>query len=156
MSDLSRLGRIYQGEAARLLERYPNARAQGQLHSLDYMIVKDLARTYPTATGRELQRSMMEGSPHLHERKVGHIDDYTRRTVRKAWEDLGREPEPWMRAAGGRGGSQGRLDTGNGRGAATMLEDLLQEQGGPGRGQGTKDDEGRGRGGADRDGGLDR
>ncbi len=47
---LSRLGRIYQGEVTRLLERYPNARAQGQLHSRDYMIVKDLARTYPTST----------------------------------------------------------------------------------------------------------
>ncbi len=56
VSDLSRLGRIYQGEAARLLERYPNARAYKQLHSLDDMVVKDLARTYPTAAGRELER----------------------------------------------------------------------------------------------------
>jgi len=107
VSDLSRLGRIYQDEAARLLGRYPNARAQGQLHSLDYMIVKDLAHTYPTATGRELQRAMIEGSPHIHERKSWHIDDDTRQTVRKAWESLGREPEPWMRAEGGRGGIQG-------------------------------------------------
>ncbi len=30
------------------------------------MIVKDLAHTYPTATGRELQRATVEGSPHLH------------------------------------------------------------------------------------------
>ncbi len=60
--------------------------AQGQLHSIDYMIVKDLAHTYPTATGREVQRAMVEGSPHLHERKAWHIDDYTRRTVRTAWE----------------------------------------------------------------------
>jgi len=156
VSDLSRLGRIYQGEAARLSERYPNARAQGQLHSLDYMVVKDLAHTYPTATGRELQQAMVEGSPHIHERTSWHIDDYTRRTVRKAWESLGREPEPWMRAEGGHGGSQGRSDTGTGRGAATMLEDLLQEQGGPGRGQGTKGDEGHGRRGPDRDGGRDR
>ncbi len=81
--------------------------AQGQLHSIDYMIVKDLAHTYPTATGREVQRAMVEGSPHLHERKAWHIDDYTRRTVRKPWEGLGREPEPWMRAEGGRDGSQG-------------------------------------------------
>ncbi len=118
MSDLSRLGRIYQGEAARLLGRYPNARVQGQLHSLDYMIVKDLARTYPTATGRELQRAMIEGSPHLHERKSWHIDDDTRRTVRKAWESLGREPEPWMRTERGprrQSGPTGRWDwTGRG------------------------------------------
>jgi len=45
VSGLSRLGRIYQGEAARLLDTYPNARAQGQLHSLDDMIVKNLAHT---------------------------------------------------------------------------------------------------------------
>ncbi len=109
------------------------------------MVVTDLARTYPTATGRELQRAMIEGSLHIHERKSRPIDDDTRRTVRKAWEDLGQEPEPWMCAEGGCGGSQGRLDTGAGRGAATMLEDLLQEQGGPERGQGAKDNEGRDR-----------
>jgi len=136
--------------------RHPNARAQGQLHSLDDMIVKDLAHTYPTATGRELQRAVVEGSLHLHERTSWHLDDDTRRTVRKAWEDLGREPEPWMRAEGDRAGSQDRSDTGAGRGAATMLEDLLQEQGDPGRSQGVKDDEGRGRRGTDRDGGPDR
>jgi len=39
---------------------------------------------------------MVEGSPHLHERKAGHVDDYTRRTVRKAWEGLGRAPERAM------------------------------------------------------------
>ncbi len=59
--------------------RTPNARVQGQLHSIDDMIVKDLARTYPTAKGHEVQRAMVEGSPHLHERKAWHIDDYTRR-----------------------------------------------------------------------------
>ena len=131
---------------------------QGQFHSLDDMIVKDLAHTYPTATGRELQRAIIEGSPHVRERKSWHIEDYTRRTVRKAWESLGREPEPWMRAEGGRGGSQGQSDTGTGRGAATMLEDLLREQGQGrlGHGRNIKGDEGRGRGGPDRDGGLDR
>ncbi len=94
MSDLSRLGRAYQREAARLVDTYPNACAQGQLHSIDDMIVKDLAHTYPTATSRKVQQALVEGSPHLHERKAGHVDDDTRRTVRKAWEDLGREPEP--------------------------------------------------------------
>ena len=72
------------------------------------MIVKDLERTYPFATGREMQRAMVEGSPHLHERKSWHIADDIRRTVRMAWESLGREPEPWMRAEGDREGSQGR------------------------------------------------
>jgi len=151
VSDLSRLGRAYQREAARLMDKYPNARAQGKLHSLDYMIVKDLAHTYPTATGREVQRAMVEGSPHLHERKAWHIDDYTRRTVRKAWESLGREPELWMRAEKDRDGSQGRgvaaaalratFRTGEaGRNAATLFEALLQEGNlGQGRG-GNRDD----------------
>ena len=107
------------------------------------MIVMGLACMYPTATGRALQRAMVEGSPHLHERKAGHIDDYTRRTVRKAWEGLGREPEPWMRAEKDRDSSQGRgvaasalrstFRTGEaGRNAATLFEALLQEQGAPG------------------------
>jgi len=58
------------------------------------MIVMDLVRGPTAATGRELQQAVADGSPHLHERKAGHVDDDTRRTVRKAWEDLGREPEP--------------------------------------------------------------
>ena len=77
-----------------------NVRARGLLHSIDDMIVKDRARTYPMATGCEVRRAMVEGSPHIHERKAWHLDDYTRRTVRTAWEGLGREPEPWMRAEG--------------------------------------------------------
>ena len=146
VSDLSRLGRSYQREAARLLDKDPNARAQGQLHSIDDMIVTDLAHTYPTATGRALQQAMVEGSPHLHERKAGHVDDDTRRTVRTAWESLGREPEPWMRAEGGRGGSQGQGPGrggagGIGRTAATMLEALMQEQGHPGHGRGADRDD---------------
>jgi len=62
---------------------------------------------YPTATGREVQRAMVEGSSHLHERKAGHVDNDTRRTVRKAWESLGCEPEPWMRAGGGAAATRG-------------------------------------------------
>ncbi len=110
------------------------------------MIVKGLARTYPTATGCEVQRAMAEGSPYLHERKAGHVDDDTRRRVRKAWEGLGREPEPWMRAEKDRddsqGQSQGRSGTGTvGRTAATMLEALLQGQGTPRQGHGADRDD---------------
>ncbi len=72
------------------------------------MIVTDLARPYSTATVHELQQAMVEGSPHLHEHKASHVDDNPRRTVRKAWESLGREPEPWMRAEKDRDGNQGR------------------------------------------------
>ncbi len=102
---------------------------------------------YPTATGHEVQRALVEGSPHLHE-KAGHVGDDTRRTVRKAWESLGREPEPWMRAEGDRGGSQGQSQSqgwsGTGtvdRTAATMLEALMQEQGTPGQGRGADRDD---------------
>jgi len=93
----------------------------------DDMIVTDLARMYQTATGRELQQARVEGSPHLHERKAGHVDDDTRRTVRKAWESLGRESEPWMRAEKDRDGSQGR-----GRGGVAL--DVSHRRGWPERG----------------------
>ncbi len=156
MSDLSRLGRIYQGEVVRLLERYPNARAQGQLHSLDYMIVKDLAHTYPTATGRELQRAMIEGSPHIHERTSWHIDDDTRRTVCKAWEDLGREPEPWMRAEGAAAAARAEQTPGRDGVRPRCWRACCRSKGGLGHGQGAKGDEGRGCEGRDRDGRLDR
>ncbi len=53
-----------------------------------------VARPYSTATGREVQRAMVVGSPHLHERKAGHVDDDTRRTVRTAWEGLRRSMSP--------------------------------------------------------------
>jgi len=67
--------------------------------------------------------------------------------VRKAWESLGREPEPWMRAEKDRDGSQRRgvaastFRTGEaGRNAATLFEALLQEGNlGQGRG-GNRDD----------------
>jgi len=94
---------------------------------------------------------MVEGSPHLHE-KAWHVDDDTRWTVRKAWEGLGREPEPWMRAEQDREGSQGRgvvasalratFRTGEaGRNAVTLLEALLEEQGKLGQGSGGECDD---------------
>ncbi len=75
--------------APRLLDMCLNVRARGLLHSIDDMIVKDRARTYPMATGREVRRAMVAGRPRLHGRKAGHVDDDTRRTMRKAWEVLG-------------------------------------------------------------------
>jgi len=70
------------------------------------VIVTDLARPYSTATVHELQQAMVEDSPHLH-KKVGLGDDDTRWTMRKAWEGLGREPEPWMRAEGAAAAARG-------------------------------------------------
>ena len=92
------------------------------------MIVTDLARMYPTATGREVQRAMVEGSSHLHERKAGHVDNDTRRTVRKAWESLGCEPEPWMRAGGA------RRQPGARRGRVGVTLDVPHRRGWPERG----------------------
>ena len=94
--------------------------------------------------GRALQQAMVEGNSHIHERTSWHIDDDTRRTVRKAWESLGREPESWMRG----GGPQrqpgpirhrdwpGRSDDAGGPAAGAR---------GPGCGQSTKGDEGHDR-----------
>jgi len=45
VSDLSRLGRAYQREATRLLDKYSNARAQGQFHSIDNMMAIFAQRT---------------------------------------------------------------------------------------------------------------
>ncbi len=66
--------------------------------------------------------------------------------MRKAWEGLGRAPEPWMRAERDRGGSQGQNRGWSGAGAvdrtaAAMLEVLLQEQGTPGQGRGADRDD---------------
>lgn len=53
--------------APRLLDMCLNVRARGLLHSIDDMIVKDRARTYPMATGCEVRRAIAEGSPQIHE-----------------------------------------------------------------------------------------
>ncbi len=87
-------------EAARLLDKYPSARTQGQLHSLDDMVVTDLARTYPTATGREVQRAMIEGEPaHLR----AHIVAYRRRHALDGAQGMG-EPGLGAQALDARGG----------------------------------------------------
>ncbi len=63
----------------RLTERYPALDASW----LDWMIVLFLARAFTTADAIELARAMYEGSPHLDERKAGHVTDYVTRTVMK-------------------------------------------------------------------------
>jgi len=111
VSDLSRLGWAYLREAARLLDTYPNARAQGQFHSLDDMIVKDLARTYPMATGREVQQAMVEGSPHHYEQgRAPSMTTHAERCARRgrAWAaspSRGCARSGTAAAARGRGGT---------------------------------------------------
>ncbi len=78
---MSPLGRKYAHRARRLLERYPNA-ALTDLHRLDWMVTRDLARAHPEADKEDLMRAIQEGSPRIDERKQGHVYDYAERTTR--------------------------------------------------------------------------
>ncbi len=78
---VSPLGREYAHRAQRLLERYPNA-ALTDLHRLDWMVTRDLARAHPEADKDALMRAIQEGSPRIEERKRGHVYDYAERTTR--------------------------------------------------------------------------
>jgi len=78
---VSSLGREYAHRAQRLLERYPNA-ALTDLHRLDWMVTRDLARAHPDADKEALMRAIREGSPRIEERKRGHVYDYAERTTR--------------------------------------------------------------------------
>jgi len=78
---VSPLGREYAHRAQRLLERYPNA-ALTDLHRLDWMVTRDVARAHPEATKEDLMRAIGEGSPRIDERKRGHVYDYAERTTR--------------------------------------------------------------------------
>ncbi len=78
---VSPLGREYAHRAQRLLERYPNA-ALTDLHRLDWMVTRDVARAHPEADKEDLMRAIGEGSPRIEERKRGHVYDYAERTTR--------------------------------------------------------------------------
>ncbi len=78
---VSPLGREYAHRAQRLLERYPNATLT-DLHRLDWMVTRDLARAHPEASKEDLMRAIGEGSPRIEERKRGHVYDYAERTTR--------------------------------------------------------------------------
>ena len=78
---MSPLGREYAHRARRLLERYPNA-ALTDLHRLDWMVTRDVARAHPEARKEDLMRAIGEGSPRIDERKRGHVYDYAERTTR--------------------------------------------------------------------------
>jgi len=78
---VSPLGREYAHRAQRLLERYPNA-ALTDLHRLDWMVTRDVARAHPEARKDDLMRAIGEGSPRIEERKRGHVYDYAERTTR--------------------------------------------------------------------------
>jgi len=78
---VSPLGREYAHRAQRLLARYPNT-ALTDLHRLDWMVTRDLARAHPEADKDALMRAISEGSPRIEERKKGRVYDYAERTTR--------------------------------------------------------------------------
>ncbi len=52
------------------------------LHRLDWMVTRDVARAHPEARKEDLMRAIGEGSPRIEERKRGHVYDYAERTTR--------------------------------------------------------------------------
>ena len=112
---VSPLGREYAHRAQRLLERYPNA-ALTDLHRLDWMVTRDLARAHPEATKEDLMRAIGEGSPRIDERKRGHVYDYAERTTRcwtRTWSACGgrRPGAPTASAIAGSDASPAQLSS---------------------------------------------
>jgi len=52
------------------------------LHRLDWMVTRDVARAHPEGDKEDLMREIGEGSPRIEERKRGHVYDYAERTTR--------------------------------------------------------------------------
>jgi hypothetical protein len=72
----------YQRQAQRLLERYgPSA----DYSRIDWMIAKDMAKSGHFSQ-RDIEKALRTCSPHIEDRKVGHIEDYARRTAETAWQ----------------------------------------------------------------------
>ncbi len=76
-------GAAYALTAERIMARYPNT----DLSRLDWMVCRDLASANLAVDEQYLQQALREGSPHLAERKAGHIDDYVARTAAKVMRD---------------------------------------------------------------------
>jgi RepB DNA-primase from phage plasmid len=76
-------GAAYALSAEWMLARYPKT----DLSRLDWMVCRDLASGSLAVDEQYLQRALREGSPHLAERKVGHVDDYVARTASKVMRD---------------------------------------------------------------------
>lgn len=76
-------GVAYAHTAERIMARYPNT----DLSRLDWMVCRDLASANLAVDEQYLQQALREGSPHLAERKAGHIDDYVARTAAKVMRD---------------------------------------------------------------------
>lgn len=73
----------YAQRAEWLLKRYPDV----DYSRLDWMVCRDLAGSSLAVDQEYLEQVLCDGSPHLAERKVGHIDEYVRRTAEKVLRD---------------------------------------------------------------------
>lgn len=70
----------------RALEGYksPDYGDQADLSRMDWMIAQDMAKS-SRFTMQDIENGIRECSPHVDNRKVGHTEDYARRTAEKAW-----------------------------------------------------------------------
>lgn len=73
----------YAAAAERIVARYPTV----DLSRLDWMVCRDLASASLAVDAAYLEQALRQGSPHLAERKAGHVDDYVARTAAKVMRD---------------------------------------------------------------------
>ena len=71
----------YQRQAQRLMQRYGK---EADFSRLDWMIATDMAKS-GRFTAQDIEKGILECSPHVESRKAGHVEDYARRTAEKAW-----------------------------------------------------------------------
>lgn len=73
----------YTKQAQRLIQRYSD---KADFSRLDWMIAQDMAGSGRFTVG-DIERAIRECSPHIEERKAGHIEDYAKRTAQKAVQE---------------------------------------------------------------------
>ncbi len=74
----------YKRQAKVILARYGEST---DLSRLDWMIVTDIAKSNHF-TQQEIENVLKTCSPNIESRKAGHIEDYAKRTVEKAWKAI--------------------------------------------------------------------
>jgi hypothetical protein len=74
-------GHEYCKQAQRLMQRYGK---EADFSRLDWMIATDMAKS-GRFSAEGIAKAIGQHSPHVEERKAGHIEDYARRTAEKAW-----------------------------------------------------------------------
>ena len=71
----------YQRQAQRLVKQYGD---KADLSRMDWMIATDMAKS-GNWMQQDIEKGIREASPALESRKAGHIEDYAKRTAKKAW-----------------------------------------------------------------------